>query len=135
MIAIQRALISAVVYAVKNEKFTNSRTVSIRSLQVSSLRMAFSGKWTEEKIDVYERKYYYNFESTSLSKSPYKIMIKCGSPLDDRIELEIPTNSSRFTGRSSQSGYFEGDYTRPGTKVRIRDSGSKKYNYAYEVNW
>ncbi len=133
---IQRAFITTLVYAFKNNKIgdtTRSNTVGVECLS-GARTVIFKGVWGKNKIDVYEKEFGTSFKSIEVYPNAYEVTIRCGRPVNDTIKLEIPLDSAKYNGKSDRD-YFEGYYTPADRKVQIEDSGGKSARYTYKIRW
>ncbi len=133
---VQRALITTIVYAARNNYLDNS--IKSNNVYVECMsgakKVGFKGNWSKNRIDVYEAQYRIQFKSIGVSQAPYQITIRCGHPISDTLKIEIPSDSDKYTGKSD-TDYFEGWYTAPTNRVSIKDTGGKSFSYSYKIRW
>jgi|GEM_PF-2106844 len=132
----QRAFVSALVYLVKNNLFTGSHRIGVKSMASGATPYEFSGVWKKDSILVRDDNRN-RAEATSFSSNQWGAKIRWqGSISNADIDIRIPEGSSQFYGRySADYSNFEGTYYAPSDTVEIRDHSQDKDKYYYRIDW
>ena len=131
----QRAFTCALVYLVKNQKFTNYHSVGMKRLPDGARMYEFRGKWLKNSLSIQDDRYNKIIDS-QYYENPWGVEINwIGKRCSERIKIMIPQDSTRFYGMDGDYFRFEGTYYAPSDKIEIRDSSQDALKYVYRALW
>jgi hypothetical protein len=135
MIDRQRAFVSALVYAVKNQRFTNYHSIGVKRLPDGARMYEFRGQWQKNSLSIQDD-HYNKIIDSQFYDNPWGVEVTwIGKRRSERIKIKIPHESTRFYGIDGEYFRFEGAYYAPSDKVEIRDSSQDTYKYVYRILW
>ncbi len=130
----QRALISTIVYVVRNRRFFSWHRIGARRLDGAKM-YEFNGELLPDSIDLKDDRYNKIIDENYL-ENPWGVRLQfIGRKVTDRIKLIIPESSVDFRGEDGDYFRFEGRYYANDDKVEIRDYSQDRDKYVYRIIW
>lgn len=130
----QRALVSTIVYVVRNRRFFSWHRIGARCLNGAKM-YEFNGELLPDSIDLKDDRYNKIIDENYL-ENPWGVKLQfIGRKVTDRIKLLIPEQSVDFRGEDGDFCRFEGRYYANDDKVEIRDYSQDRDKYVYRIIW
>lgn len=131
----QRALVSSIVYVVRNRRFFTWHRIGVRRIPDGAKMYEFHGELMPQKIDMQDERYQKIMDESYL-ENPWGVKIQfIGAKATDRIKIIIPENSIEFRGEDGDFFKYEGRCYLNDDKIEIRDYSQDKDKYLYQIIW
>lgn len=130
----QRALVSALVYVVRNRRFFNWHRIGVRDAE-SGKTYEFHGEFMPIALNMQDDKYN-QIRHQTFYDNPWKVKFSFISRQGtDQIELKIWDKSSSFEGQDGDYYHFDGRCYANSDQVEISDNSQDKRRYLYRIIW